>query len=173
MLNSETQERSQQRKHHEMICSTIHRLFLERNNTYGNAFHNLYEELGLPAGVTQISNKYHRALTMTKQSMDGMHHGEEFYANLIDTLYDLANYSILTIMELEDIHGGKTKEVLKDDRSIDRMEKSEKLTDEELNNLLRTLSPEEVGDKFYKEIIDLQKKNKRDRELGNVTLQDK
>lgn len=80
------------------ITEKMRATFLKKNHDYGNSFHETWEEFGdkgIITALTQISHKYHRLMNIglgTKPLVD---------ESIDDTLLDMANYCILTIMELE------------------------------------------------------------------------
>ena len=84
---------------HREICDYIHTdLYLPKNTAYGDSFHKLYSELGIISAVTQITHKYNRLVNLAKtKHMNDLVENE----SILDTLLDLANYCILTVMEIE------------------------------------------------------------------------
>lgn len=80
------------------ITEKMRETFLKKNHDYGNSFHETWDEFGdkgIITALTQISHKYHRLMNIglgTKPLVD---------ESIDDTLLDMANYCILTIMELE------------------------------------------------------------------------
>ena len=86
-------------KRHQEICDYIHMdLYLPKNKAYGDSFHKLYSELGIISAVTQITHKYNRLVNLAKDKDSNTIVTDE---SISDTLLDLANYCILTAMELE------------------------------------------------------------------------
>ena len=86
-------------KRHQEICDYIHMdLYLPKNAAYGDSFHKLYSDLGIISAVTQISHKYNRLVNLAKDKNADMIATDE---SITDTLLDLANYCILTAMEIE------------------------------------------------------------------------
>lgn len=85
-------------KRHQEICDDIHATYLQKNAAYGDSFHKLYEDLGIISAVTQITHKYNRLKTLAKDKNHDISAGDE---PIIDTLLDMANYCIMTIMEIE------------------------------------------------------------------------
>ena len=82
---------------HEALCEEMHNLYVVKNKAYGDSFSETYDKLGLISAVTRISDKYNRLISLaTNPDIDDL--GER----LEDTLLDLANYSLMTIMELKD-----------------------------------------------------------------------
>ena len=87
------------KKRHQEICDYIHMdLYLPKNAAYGDSFHKLYSDLGIISAVTQISHKYNRLVNLAKDKNADMIAADE---SITDTLLDLANYCILTAMEIE------------------------------------------------------------------------
>lgn len=85
---------------HKKWCDNLHALYEIKNRAYGDSFGETYKKLGIISAVTRISDKYNRLVNLaTHPEIDA---NDE---SLIDTLVDLANYSIMTAMEL-----GITKE---------------------------------------------------------------
>lgn len=76
------------------LCDT----FKSKNADYGNSFSQLYQEFGdngIITAAVQISHKYHRFMNLAKGTPAKVNE------SLRDTLLDLANYCILTVMELD------------------------------------------------------------------------
>ena len=67
-------------------------------DSYGNSFSQLYQEFGdngIITAAVQISHKYHRFMNLIKGTPAKVNE------SLRDTLLDLANYCVLTVMELD------------------------------------------------------------------------
>ena len=73
------------------MCNT----FEVKNHDYGNSFHKLFEECGITYAYGHMAEKLERINSLRKN--EAKVKGE----SMKDSLYDLANYAILTIMELE------------------------------------------------------------------------
>lgn len=71
------------------ITTEMENLYRQKNRRYGNSFSKLYHELGLVSAKVQIGHKYSRLLNTQ----------EEEAAK--DTLIDMANYCIMTLMEIK------------------------------------------------------------------------
>lgn len=70
-------------------------MYEAKNNDYGNSFSDMFNEFGLTSSIIRLSDKLNRLKSLnTKEAMVK----DE---SIIDTLMDLANYSIMTIVELE------------------------------------------------------------------------
>ena len=73
------------------MCNT----FEVKNSDYGDSFHKLFEECGMTYAYGHMAEKLERINSLRKNGAKVK--GE----SMKDSLYDLANYAILTIMELE------------------------------------------------------------------------
>lgn len=77
----------------EKILNDLLKTYNEKNKKYGNSFHDLYKDFGPISAITQIMHKANRLKYLAK----GTNNKEE----IIDTLVDLANYAIMTLMEID------------------------------------------------------------------------
>lgn len=97
---------------HAEICNELNTIYNNKNNDYGDAFGRTFEKLGLISAVTRISDKYNRLeslATSTEQKVKD--------ESIEDTLMDMANYCIMTIIELRKSVGSGfklTSQVIKD-----------------------------------------------------------
>lgn len=88
------------------IVEKMQKTFISKNHDYGNSFATTWQEFGDKGpitGVAQISHKYHRLLNLalgTKPQVD---------ESIDDTLMDMANYCILTLMELQKDRANKNE----------------------------------------------------------------
>lgn len=90
---------------HSQICKELTDIYEKKNHDYGDSFHNTFTKLGIISAITRICDKYQRIEALcTKSKEDQMVKGE----SIEDTLIDMANYCIMTIME---IRGEKHNEV--------------------------------------------------------------
>lgn len=85
-------------KEHARICAELHDIYKKKNSDYGNSFSETFEKLGIISAITRISDKYNRLCSLATKPKDEMRVKDE---SLIDTLKDMANYCIMTAMELE------------------------------------------------------------------------
>lgn len=81
-------------KHHE-ICEELTRLYSKKNHDYGDSFHVTYVKWGLPMAAIRLGDKMQRFETLIKAE------NEVKDESIRDTLIDLANYAIMTVMELD------------------------------------------------------------------------
>lgn len=82
--------------HHCDICESLNALYERKNADYGDSFGKSFREYGLTMACIRLEDKLNRlkALTKNKAQVED--------ESITDTLMDLANYSIMTIIELED-----------------------------------------------------------------------
>lgn len=86
-------------KTHKQICDQLHETYKKKNADYGNSFTKLYEKLGMTAAQTFLEIKWNRFQTLLEKDP------EVVTESIDDTLLDLANYCILTLVERK--KGGK------------------------------------------------------------------
>lgn len=79
---------------HKQLCDDLNALYVTKNKEYGDSFTDTYEKLGIISAVTQILHKTNRIVKMSKEQ-------EVVHESLEDNLIDLANYCLMTLMELE------------------------------------------------------------------------
>lgn len=80
------------------LTSKMSETYISKNHDYGNSFSETFSEFGLVAAATRMSDKMSRIKSYAKKSHDEMMVKTE---SLEDTLLDLANYAIMTIVELK------------------------------------------------------------------------
>lgn len=81
---------------HQMMCNDLHALYIQKNRAYGDSFGETYKKLGIISAVTRISDKYNRLVNLATHR--DINSGDE---SIRDTLIDLANYAIMTAMEID------------------------------------------------------------------------
>lgn len=81
---------------HKEVCEVLNGIYQQKNVAYGDSFGNTYRDLGIISAVTRISDKFNRLKTLVRNS--DIPTGDE---SIGDTLLDMANYCIMTYMELE------------------------------------------------------------------------
>lgn len=97
------------------ITEDMYELFKRKNTDYGNSAHKTYEEFGLTSFLVRLSDKLNRAITLNKQ--DAMVQDEK----IEDTLMDMANYSILALIEMKKEKEHMEKEM---DKVVEDFEKN-------------------------------------------------
>ncbi|MEG1620619.1 MAG: nucleotide modification associated domain-containing protein [Oscillospiraceae bacterium] len=83
---------------HKEICNEMLNTYKDKNHDYGDSFGETFRKLGIVSAITRISDKTNRL-----QSICFSGKIKIFDESMRDTLLDLANYAIMTIMELEGI----------------------------------------------------------------------
>lgn len=81
---------------HEEIVLGLNEIYRAKNNDYGDSFGKSFSKYGVTAALVRMEDKWNRlnALTSgTKQMVND--------EGIKDTLLDLANYAIMTVMEIE------------------------------------------------------------------------
>lgn len=80
---------------HRELCEEIHDLYLKKNKDYGDSFHSSFVEEGIAMPRIRLGDKFNRfkelSRTQNQQVKD---------ESIEDTLIDLANYAIMTVVEL-------------------------------------------------------------------------
>jgi len=79
---------------HRSLCSELRDMYVSKNDAYGDSFSKTFNELGIISSVTRMNDKMERI----KSLVMGAKENDE---KLEETLRDLANYAIMTIMEIE------------------------------------------------------------------------
>lgn len=83
-------------KRHLELCQMLNAMYEAKNRDYGDSFHATYAEEGLAMPRIRMSDKLNRFKTLTKQNP------EVTSESIVDTLMDLANYALMTVMEIEE-----------------------------------------------------------------------
>lgn len=83
---------------HLRVCMELNDLYSKKNHDYGDSFHLSFLEEGMAMPRIRLADKLNRFKTLSKKP-DAAKVSTE---SLRDTLIDLANYAIMTILEMED-----------------------------------------------------------------------
>lgn len=78
------------------ICEELKAIYKAKNADYGDSFTKLFKEYGITYSIIHLEEKLNRIKSLQKKSNDV--DGETY----IDSLKDMVNYGILTLMELQD-----------------------------------------------------------------------
>ena len=81
---------------HRYICEEINNLYERKNHDYGDSFHQTFAEEGMAMARIRLGDKFSRFKTLSR--------GGEQKVNdesIRDTLIDLANYAVMTVLEME------------------------------------------------------------------------
>lgn len=84
---------------HGQICDELTEIYRKKNHDYGNSFHKSFEEFGLTMAAIRMSDKLNRFKTLIKGE------GQVSDESIRDTVMDLANYAIMTVMEMDEERG--------------------------------------------------------------------
>ena len=81
---------------HLKICEKLNEIYVNKNHDYGDSFGDTFRKLGIISAVTRITDKTNRlqSLCVNQQKVND--------ESIRDTLMDLANYAIMTIIELDE-----------------------------------------------------------------------
>ena len=83
---------------HLEIVTRLNKLYAEKNHDYGNSFGETYQKLGIISALTRISDKYNRLISLATKPEEERKVKDE---SIQDTLLDLSNYCIMTVIEME------------------------------------------------------------------------
>jgi len=81
---------------HGAICKQLNALYERKNHDYGDSFHESWNDFGLPMAAIRLGDKYRRLKSFAM--------GKEMKVtdeSVRDTLMDLANYAIMTVIEID------------------------------------------------------------------------
>ena len=81
---------------HMGICKELNNLYKRKNHDYGDSFGKSFKEYGMTMVCIRLEDKLNRLKSLTKSDNKVKDESIE------DTLMDLANYSIMAIIEKED-----------------------------------------------------------------------
>lgn len=81
---------------HEIITTEMSRIYRAKNADYGDSFHKSFEKFGAISAIVRMDDKLSRAYQLLTQNVERKVKDE----TIEDTLIDLANYAIMTVIEL-------------------------------------------------------------------------
>lgn len=83
-------------REHMRIATELNDLYARKNKDYGDSFHTSFVEEGMAMARIRLGDKLNRFKTLTKSNE------QEIKDEAVrDTLIDLANYAIMTVMEID------------------------------------------------------------------------
>ena len=112
-----TEEFAQRVRDHEDICNYLHDLYIRKNRDYGGSVTDTFNKYGLVSFLVRIEDKLNRVSTLTKKSSTEQQVKDE---KIEDTLLDLANYSIMALIELDRVKSELTCEMSVDNNEYRR-----------------------------------------------------
>ena len=80
---------------HYAICQKLNQVYKAKNHDYGDSFGDTYKKLGIISAVTRLSDKMNRIISLAVS-----HDAQVKDEKIEDTLLDMANYAIMTLIEL-------------------------------------------------------------------------
>ncbi len=80
---------------HYAICQKLNTVYKAKNHDYGDSFGDTYKKLGIISAVTRLSDKMNRLMSLAVN-----HDAQVKDEKIEDTLLDMANYAIMTLIEL-------------------------------------------------------------------------
>ena len=84
-------------KVHDRICLELNNIYKKKNADYGNSFENSLDKHGLIAGIVRMDDKMSRLISLNSKNEQ-----QVLDESLRDTLMDLANYAIMSVMWLDE-----------------------------------------------------------------------
>lgn len=81
---------------HDELCRLLHDTYIRKNTAYGDSFGKSYEVWGISAAAIRLTDKFNRFINLAKNPQ--LNTGDEA---ITDTLLDMANYALMTILEIE------------------------------------------------------------------------
>lgn len=98
LVQEEPQEKFDRVQKHLEIVTALNNLYASKNSDYGNSFGETYQKLGIISAITRISDKYNRLVSLATKPEEERKVKDE---SIQDTLLDMANYCIMTVIEME------------------------------------------------------------------------
>lgn len=80
---------------HYAIYQKLNQVYKTKNHDYGDSFGDTYKKLGIISAVTRLSDKMNRLMSLAVS-----HDAQVKDEKIEDTLLDMANYAIMTLIEL-------------------------------------------------------------------------
>lgn len=80
---------------HQDVLNELNRIYTAKNQDYGNSFETTFREFGITAAFVRLTDKLERAKQVARAE------AQVQSETLRDTLLDLANYAVMTVMALD------------------------------------------------------------------------
>lgn len=94
---------------HKAICDGLNQLYARKNHDYGDSFHQTFVEEGLAMARIRLGDKFSRFKTLSRISPTDSDQQQVTDESIRDTLLDLANYAIMTVLELDEAEANHTE----------------------------------------------------------------
>ena len=95
--------------HHKELCDGLNALYARKNHDYGDSFHQTFVEEGLAMSRIRLGDKFSRFKTLSRISPTDSDQQQVTDESIRDTLLDLANYAIMTVLELDQEEAERTE----------------------------------------------------------------
>lgn len=82
---------------HKSICGDLSNIYEKKNHDYSDSFHETIDKFGFVAACVCMEHKMNRVMSLTSIPDEERMVVADIFE---DTLLDLANYAIMTVMEL-------------------------------------------------------------------------
>lgn len=94
------------------LLDEMHETYKKKNADYGDSFKKTHLQFGEIAGLTRISDKVNRLISLSKKEDNGAH-----FEPKRDTYMDLANYCLMQVLIIEEV-GEKQEEIMERYREV-------------------------------------------------------
>lgn len=84
--------------HHLNLCLELNDLYKRKNHDYGDSFGKSFQEEGLAMARIRLGDKFNRFKALSHKPEEQKVDDE----SIRDTLIDLANYAVMTVLEMEE-----------------------------------------------------------------------
>ena len=81
---------------HKTICEELTQIYRSKNKDYGDSFTKSFEKYGLTSSAIRLGDKFYRFENLINEA--ALVNDE----SIEDTLMDMANYCIMTLIEMEE-----------------------------------------------------------------------
>ena len=128
---------------HKKLCDLMHEIYIKKNRDYGNSFSDLYDEYGSIISEIHIREKFNRFKQLrTNESQVG--------ESIEDTLMDMANYCLLTLLEMKKLNSYVDEEAVEEDIELEEVQDS---TEDAIEEIVAksTHKDEEIKSEFKRE----------------------
>lgn len=92
---------------HKKLCDELNILYARKNHDYGDSFHKMFAEEGLAMSRIRLGDKFSRFKTLSRISHTNSTQQQVTDESIRDTLVDLANYALMTVMELDEVRANR------------------------------------------------------------------
>lgn len=94
---------------HQKLCDGLNDLYARKNHDYGDSFHQIFVEEGLAMTRIRLGDKFSRFKILSRISPTDSTQQQVKDESIRDTLLDLANYAIMTVLELDEAEANRTE----------------------------------------------------------------